>query len=84
MFYTCYHYVYGGLLFPCKIVSDVITFMVGGFHTSGYMTTWLLWYLSTNPASQDRLYEELKREVGGDYGEKLKVYSLRSDTYVSH
>lgn len=54
--------------------------MVGGFHTSGYMMTWLLWYLAANPASQDRLFEELQQEVGGECGEKLKNYALRSDT----
>lgn len=57
--------------------------MVGGFHTSGYLMTWLLWYLAANPASQDRLFEELQREVGGECGERLKKYALRTDTYVS-
>ena len=63
-----------------QIVSDVISFLVGGFHTSGYMVTWLLWYLASNPASQKRLHEELVREVGGDCGDKLKAYALRTDT----
>ena len=56
--------------------------MVGGFHTSGYMMTWLLWYLATNPASQDRLFAELEREVGWECGERLKTYADRSDTLV--
>lgn len=63
-----------------QILSDVISFMVGGFHTSGYLMTWLLWYLATNPTSQERLFEELQREVGGERGEKLKAYALRGDT----
>ena len=63
-----------------QIVCDVITFMVGGFHTSGYLMTWLLWYLATNPASQKRLHEEIAREVGGDHGERLKAYALRANT----
>ena len=66
-----------------QIVSDVISFFVGGFHTSGYLMTWLLWYLASHPASQDRLCDELRREVDGDCGEKLKAYALRTDTYVN-
>ncbi len=38
--------------FPPQIMADVISFLVGGFHTSGYMITWLLWYLADNPQSQ--------------------------------
>ena len=56
--------------------------MVGGFHTSGYMMTWLLWYLANNLASQDRLHAELLKEVGGECGDRLKSYASRSDTYV--
>ncbi len=37
---------------PPQITADVISFLVGGFHTSGYMITWLLWYLADNPQSQ--------------------------------
>ncbi len=37
---------------PPQIMADVISFLVGGFHTSGYMITWLLWYLADNPQSQ--------------------------------
>ncbi len=66
-----------------QIVSDVISFFVGGFHTSGYLLTWLLWYLASNPASQDKLLDELQREVGGECGDRLKAYALRTDTYVS-
>lgn len=61
-------------------MSDVISFLVGGFHTSGYLMTWLLWYLASNPASQNRLHEEIVKEVGGDCGERLKAYALRTDT----
>ena len=63
-----------------QIVDEVITFMVAGFHTSGYMFTWMLWYLAENPASQERLWEELKQEVGGECGDRLREYAWRSDT----
>ena len=63
-----------------QIVDEVITFMVAGFHTSGYMFTWMLWYLAENPTSQERLWEELKQEVGGECGDRLRDYAWRSDT----
>jgi len=66
--------------FPFQIVADVLSFTIGGFHTSGYLMTWLLWYLATNPTSQDKLHAELVQEVGGDCGEKLKQYAFRADT----
>lgn len=68
------------LVHALQIVCDVITFMVGGFHTAGYLMTWLLWYLATNPASQERLHQEIMEEVGGDRGAQLKAYALRADT----
>ena len=65
-----------------QIISDVITFMVGGFHTSGYFMTWLFWYLAEHPAVQERLVEEIEEIVGGECGEKLKEYALSPTTLV--
>lgn len=48
--------------------------MIGGFHTSGNLMVWLLWYLANNPDIQDKLREELKRETEGDVGDRLKGY----------
>ena len=36
--------------------------------------------LAENPASQDRLWEEIKQEVGGECGDRLLKYAWRSDT----
>ena len=52
-----------------QIISDVISFLVGRFYNSGYMMTWLLWYMAINPDSQQRLLDEVKKEVGGDCGD---------------
>ncbi|XP_064390631.1 cytochrome P450 20A1-like [Halichondria panicea] len=65
-----------------KITADVISFLVGGFHTSGYMITWLLWYLADNPQSQDRLCAEIVHETSGGRGDALQQYALRTDTYL--
>ena len=61
-------------------MPDVISFMVAGFHATGYMLTWMLWYLADNPTSQDSLWEELKQEVGGERGDRLMEYAWRNDT----
>ena len=65
-----------------QIISDALSFMVGGFHTSGYFMTWLFWYLAKNPAVQEKLVEEVEAEVGGECGEKLKKYALNPNTSV--
>ena len=36
--------------------------------------------LSDNPTSQERLWEELKQEVGGECGDRLREYAWRNDT----
>ena len=54
--------------------------MVAGFHTSGYAFTWMLWYLADNPTSQHKLWQEIKQEVGGECGDRLREYAWRNDT----
>ena len=39
--------------------------------------TWLLWDLATNPDSQQRLYDDAKKEVGGDCGDERKELYLQ-------
>ena len=64
-----------------QILSDMVAF-VGGFHTVGFFATWLLYYLARNCHVQDKLCREIKEKVGNDYGEKLKMYTLSSDSYL--
>lgn len=49
-----------------EIISQSITFMVGGFHTTGNSITWALYYLSLHPEVQ----EKLRKEVGMVVGER--------------
>lgn len=65
-----------------QLISDVITFMIGGFHTSSYFLAWMLWYLSLNLDVQECLAEELTLKVGGDRGDKLKEYVQSEQTYM--
>ncbi|UJR27121.1 hypothetical protein I4U23_008420 [Adineta vaga] len=41
------------------ICDEVITMFVGGFHTTGNLLTWVLYYLAKDQNVQQRLYDEL-------------------------
>ena len=43
------------------ICDEVITMFVGGFHTTGNLLTWILYYLAKYENVQQRLYDELTR-----------------------
>lgn len=64
-----------------EILSDMVTFL-GGFHTSAYYTTWTFYYLAQHPDVQEKLIREIKKSVGGEYGEKMKSYTLSSQSYL--
>lgn len=63
-------------------MSDAISFMVGGLHTSGYLLLWTVHYLTLHDAVHDKLVLEMEAVVGTDQGTKLQEYALNSDTYV--
>ena len=63
------------------ILSDMLTFMAG-FHTVGYFATWTLHFLARHPDVQDKICDEIREEVGSDYGKKLKSYTLSSGSYL--
>ena len=60
--------------------SDAVTFVVGGFHTTGNWLTWLFYYLARHPAVQTRVREELVAACGekGD----LAYAQVRSLVYL--
>ena len=60
-------------------MQDVL-FITAGFHTSAYYVTTLFWYLARNDRVQDKLHEEIEKEVGDDCGDRLKRYTLKSKT----
>lgn len=49
------------------LVSDAITYVVGGFHTTANLLSWCLYYLSTSTHVQEKLQSELDEniEIGG-------------------
>merc|ERR1712212_521123 len=42
-------------------LGDVITLVIGGYHTTGYGLTWLLYYLTLYPKVQEKVREEMVR-----------------------
>ena len=49
------------------IGDEVITMFVGGFHTTGNLLTWTLYYLAKYPHVQERLADELVRTSTGEF-----------------
>lgn len=47
-----------------KILHDAISFTVAGLHTTGNLLTWALFYLSTYPGVQQKVYKEINRVLG--------------------
>ena len=45
-------------------VGDVTAVAVGGFHTTGTLLTWMLYYLTIYPKIQDKVAAELKSVLG--------------------
>ena len=44
-----------------EVVHQAITFMIGGFHTTGTYMTWLFYFLSQRPDIQRKVMKEVKR-----------------------
>ena len=48
-----------------EVLSDAVSFMVGGFHTSGNFMCWVLHYLSIYPEIQERVFKEVSEVLSG-------------------
>ncbi|KAL8600514.1 hypothetical protein ACOMHN_005008 [Nucella lapillus] len=44
--------------------ADTITYMVGGFHTTGLMLTWCIYFLCKYEDCQEKLYQEIMQVLG--------------------
>ena len=44
-----------------EIVHQAITFMIGGFHTTGTYMTWFFYFISQRPEIQSKVIEEVSR-----------------------
>lgn len=46
------------------VISQAITFLVGGFHTTGMFLTFLFYYISLYPEVQEKMRSEIKSVLG--------------------
>ena len=55
-------------------VGDVTAVAVGGFHTTGTVLTWILYYLTIHPKIQEKVFKELVEVLGDEdvSGESIK------------
>ncbi|XP_035663707.1 cytochrome P450 20A1-like [Branchiostoma floridae] len=47
-----------------QVLCDAMTYMVGGFHTSGNLLTWALYFIATHKEVEEKLYQELIDVLG--------------------
>ncbi|XP_005090891.1 cytochrome P450 20A1 [Aplysia californica] len=69
------------------LISDVISYMVGAFHTSAYMLTWAMYFLATHPDIQSKLHSEIVQVLGqkdvvtdSNYGQLRYLYQVLQET----
>ncbi|KAK3731833.1 hypothetical protein QZH41_020194 [Actinostola sp. cb2023] len=47
-----------------ELEDDILTFLIGGFHTTATMMTWCFYYLAIHPEIQEKVYQELIEVLG--------------------
>lgn len=63
------------------ICDEVLTMLVGGFHTTGNLVTWILYYLAKDQKIQQRLYEELIQTYNTEFPTMEQIDQM---TYLSN
>jgi cytochrome P450 len=59
-------------------VGDVTAVAVGGFHTTGTVLTWMLYYLTIHPKIQEKVVNELETVLGDN---DITEDSIKNLTY---
>lgn len=62
-----------------EICDHVITFLIGGFHTTGNMMIWCLYFLTKHPEIQEKVFAELEEVLGQ---EDIKPQVVTELTYT--
>ncbi|CAH1238385.1 CYP20A1 [Branchiostoma lanceolatum] len=47
-----------------QMLNDALTYMIGGFHTSGNLLTWALYFIATHEEVEEKLHQELIDVLG--------------------
>eukprot|EP00795_Rhopilema_esculentum_P014320 gene14320-5359_t len=69
-------------LFPTDdmIFDNAITYIVGGFHTTGNLLSWVIYYFCLHPECQEKLFNEIEEYVNDD--ENITMDHMKSLTYT--
>ncbi|CAH1789284.1 unnamed protein product [Owenia fusiformis] len=62
-----------------QILNDSITFLVGGFHTSGLFLTWVFYFLASHQDVQTKAYTEILKVLGPNG--KVTAENIKELTY---
>ncbi|XP_071812073.1 cytochrome P450 20A1-like [Apostichopus japonicus] len=46
------------------MISEAMSIMVEGFHTSGYLLAWTLYFIATHTDVEEKLYQEISKVIG--------------------
>ena len=57
-------------------LGDVTAVAVGGFHTTGTVLSWILYYLTIHPEIQEKVHEELETVLGDDEVNEKTIKAL--------
>ena len=57
-------------------VGDVTAVAVGGFHTSGTILTWMIYYLTIHRTVQDKVAAELQEVLGDNDADENSIKNL--------
>ncbi|CAC5367291.1 CYP20A [Mytilus coruscus] len=58
------------------LLADTFTFIVGGFHSTGYLLTWCFYFLATHQDIQDKVQKEIKSVLGSDDVDHTNINDL--------
>ena len=63
-----------------ETIADAITFIIGGFHTTGTFLTWFFYYITLYPEIQDKVAKEVIDELNG---QPMSEEVLKNLTYTT-
>ncbi|XP_060554899.1 cytochrome P450 20A1-like [Ruditapes philippinarum] len=46
--------------------ADALVYVIGGFHTTGNLISWAIYFLATHPDCQEKVVKEIKNVLGDD------------------
>ncbi|XP_053373354.1 cytochrome P450 20A1-like [Mercenaria mercenaria] len=61
--------------------ADALAYVIGGFHTTGNLLSWAIYFLATHPDCQNKVVDEIKKVLGDDEVDHTSIGDLE---YLRH